>query len=265
MAKPARAMIGAMTTAPPTFHARTRQRPTRPGKPTGLLTLREAAEMTGLRRAVLRERIERGHVPVRVIGKGRAAKLRLTKTELVAAGLLLDPDGSPAVANPVAVTVVPTNEVETGDLATLLELIREQGNRISTLEDHRFQLAGQLGAALERTRALEERLLALAEPTPRPKKPKRRATETDGRVQPAAVTPEPSPIETVADVSEIPTLQPPHEEGEHAAPILVGIDGTRTRVQRLMAAARPIPTMPLRVLPRRMAVLLRPRRRAATH
>jgi hypothetical protein len=144
--------------------------------PPPLLSLRQAATLAGVPRRALRARVRRGEIPVRVIGKGRAAKLRLTPAALAGAGLLGDeiavvtPDAPPAAA---------------GDLGALLELVREQGARIAALEDQRFQLAGQFGAAVERVRALEERLVALGDPA---SPPAPHGTETQGRVVSATET-----------------------------------------------------------------------------
>jgi hypothetical protein len=111
-----------------------------------LLSIRQAAERTGLRRKVIRDRITRGDVPVRIIGSGRGAKLRLTESALVEAGLLAG-GSSPAVKH--------------DELTDLIGLVREQQKRLNALEDQRFQLAGQLGAALERTLALQNQLIEL--------------------------------------------------------------------------------------------------------
>jgi hypothetical protein len=111
-----------------------------------LLSIRQAAELTGLRRKVIRDRVTRGDVNVRVIGSGRGAKVRLTEDALVEAGLLA---GKPSLA------------AKTDELGELVRLVREQQARLNVLEDQRFQLAGQLGAALERTLALQNQLLEL--------------------------------------------------------------------------------------------------------
>ena len=132
--------------------------PTGAEPPASLLTLREAARLTGLRRRALRERVRRGQVAVRVVAKGRTTKLRLTPDALAAAGLL--PDGAPLDLDRSPVGAA--SELSTA----LLELVREQNGRIATLEEQRFQLAGQLGAALERAQALEARVLALTAPAP---------------------------------------------------------------------------------------------------
>jgi hypothetical protein len=111
-----------------------------------LLSIRKAAELTGLRRRVIRDQVTRGDVSVRIIGSGRSAKLRLTESALVEAGLL--PSKTPV-------------EVKNDELSDLISLVREQQKRLNTLEDQRFQLAGQLGAALERTLALQNQLIEL--------------------------------------------------------------------------------------------------------
>jgi hypothetical protein len=111
-----------------------------------LLSIRQAAELTGLRRKIIRDRVTRGDVAVRVIGRGRGAKLRLTEDALVDAGL---PGGKP----------VPAAKID--ELAELVRLVREQQARLNALENQRFQLAGQLGTALERTLALQNQLLEL--------------------------------------------------------------------------------------------------------
>ena len=82
---------------------------------------------------------------MRIIGSGRNAKVRLTEPALVEAGLL--PSKTPLA-------------VKNDELADLISLVREQQKRLNTLEDQRFQLAGQLGAALERTLALQNNSLS---------------------------------------------------------------------------------------------------------
>lgn len=116
-----------------------------------LLSFRDAATITGLPRREIRARVRRGEIAVRVRGKGQSAKLRLTLRALAEAGLL---DLDPPAADPVS----------TDTPARLLDMIHDQGVRIAALEDQRFQLAGQLGAAIERSRALEQQLRVLAAP-----------------------------------------------------------------------------------------------------
>jgi hypothetical protein len=113
-----------------------------------LLTLREAAEIAGVRRKEIRDRVARGEIAVRVLGTGRGAKLRLTESALADAGLIageLAPIGT------------------SGELSDLIQLVREQQARITALEEQRFQIAGQLGASLERTLALQNQLIELTE------------------------------------------------------------------------------------------------------
>src|SRR5262245_56894714 len=108
-----------------------------------LFSIRQASELTGLRRKIIRDRVTRGDISVRMLGSGRNAKLRLTESALVEAGLL-------ARSAPVA--------VKSDEVTDLVRLVREQQTRITSLEDQRFHLAGQLGAALERTLALQNQL-----------------------------------------------------------------------------------------------------------
>jgi hypothetical protein len=75
---------------------------------------------------------------------GKGAKFRVTRASLEAAGLIARPEAPEPSAE------------------SLLRLFREQAERLAAIEEQRFQLAGQLGAALERNRLLEERLLQLA-------------------------------------------------------------------------------------------------------
>src|SRR3954453_19189021 len=110
------------------------------------LTLREAAELTGVRRKVIRNRVTRGEIAVRVLGTGRGAKLRVTESALAEAGLLA---GNLELAG------------NAGEGSNLIQLVREQQARITALEEQRFQIAGQLGASLERTLALQNQLIEL--------------------------------------------------------------------------------------------------------
>jgi hypothetical protein len=118
--------------------------------PERLLTLSEAARLTGVRKRTLREGIQRGQIAIRVLGKGRDRKLRLTESALVEAGLLGRNRSGDAI---------PAD----GNVAALVELLREQNARLAAIEEQRFQFAGQLGAALERVRSLEERVFELAQ------------------------------------------------------------------------------------------------------
>lgn len=107
------------------------------------MTLRAAAKFAGVPRAYLDECIASGRLAVRLHHTSKGAKFRVTRTDLESAGIVTrlnagDPSGE-----------------------SLLRLFREQSERLSAVEEQRFQLAGQLGAALERNRTLEERLLQL--------------------------------------------------------------------------------------------------------
>jgi hypothetical protein len=121
--------------------------------PDRLLTVSEAARLTGVRKRALRERIERGQLAIRVVGKGRETKFRLTESALVEAGLLSRSGHG---------ETIPAD----GNVAALVELLREQSTRLAAIEEQRLQFAGQLGAALERVRSLEERVFELAERVP---------------------------------------------------------------------------------------------------
>ncbi len=161
-----------------------------PGDTASLLTLRQAAQLSGVRRRALRERVRRGQLAVRVLGKGRGAKLRVTADALAAAGLL--PDEPPDLGKPTDQPAADPDRGGTLPAAALLELVREQNVRIATLEEQRFQLAGQLGAALERVHGLEARILELAPPRAEDRSPR----STDARTR---VAEEPESPPTGAD------------------------------------------------------------------
>ncbi len=130
-----------------------------------LLSLGQAAKLTGVRRNALERRVRQGEIGVRILGTGKAAKLRVTLAALGEAGLL------PPADPPAPVEQSSTNgPAVAADLAVLLALIREQGTRIASLEDQRFRLADELGAAIERARLVEERMRALGE-SPVPQSP----------------------------------------------------------------------------------------------
>ncbi|CAA9522598.1 MAG: hypothetical protein AVDCRST_MAG73-262 [uncultured Thermomicrobiales bacterium] len=247
----ARAMIGGVTREPARFHRRARPSPARPRRPDGLLTLREAAALTGVRRSVLRERIRRGHVPVRVLGKGTKAKLRLTADGLISAGLLL-PDG-PRSAGIGVLRAPPSVEADPpSELVSLIGLVRDQGARIAALEEQRFQLAGQLGAAMERARLLEERLAALTEG--RHDDQTTWSTGASARVRVAATNP------GMAHAKPAHPAAPPAPTNTVAAPpvpVAPGAAATSDTAKR--TARRPIPTGPIGRIPRRLGRLIRRR------
>lgn len=108
------------------------------------LTLGEAARLTGMPKAYLRELVEAGRLAVHLVPGNGQVKHRVSRTGLIEAGLIPN-------------QVVPPRS----DLSDLITLVREQSARIATLEDQRFQLGAQLGAALERIAALEDRTAQL--------------------------------------------------------------------------------------------------------
>lgn len=111
----------------------------------GWLTLKEAARLCNMTPAELRNQIERGKLRAHTVQQGGKVRFRLLRSSLVDAGLLGPQASSPEPDRGLAA-------------ADFLALIREQNQRISALEDQRALLAGQLGAALERLRSIDERL-----------------------------------------------------------------------------------------------------------
>jgi excisionase family DNA binding protein len=118
-----------------------------------LLTVGEAARLVGLGKRTLRERIHRGQIAVRIVGEGRKTKIRLTESALAEAGLL---------RRSASRETPPVD----GNVTALAEVLREQNARLAAIEEQRLQFAGQLGAALERVRSLEARVLEMAELAP---------------------------------------------------------------------------------------------------
>ena len=112
---------------------------------TGWLSLKKAARLCQTTPTALKSRIETGELRAFTIERGGKVRFRVSRSALVSAGLL----GSGAVPD------VPTATVD------LSALIRDQNQRISALEDQRAALTGQLGMALERLRAIDERLTQL--------------------------------------------------------------------------------------------------------
>jgi hypothetical protein len=108
-----------------------------------LMTLRIAAKLAGVPRAYLDECVASGRLAVRLHHTSKGAKFRVTRAELESAGIV-----KPFEARE------PSGE-------SLLRLFREQSERLAAVEEQRFQLAGQLGAALERNRMLEEHMSQL--------------------------------------------------------------------------------------------------------
>jgi hypothetical protein len=111
----------------------------------GWLSVKQAARLCRTSSAALKAMIKTGELRAFTIERGGKVRFRLTRADLVSAGLL---GGGPA-PEPLTATV------------DLLSLIRDQNQRISALEDQRAALAGQLGMALERLRTIDERLASL--------------------------------------------------------------------------------------------------------
>jgi hypothetical protein len=103
--------------------------------------------MTGMPKVYLRELVESGRLAVHLIPESGEVKQRVSRIGLIEAGLLSAESSEP-----------PSSHAELGDL---IALVREQSNRITTLEEQRFQIGAQLGAALERVSALEDQILSL--------------------------------------------------------------------------------------------------------
>lgn len=120
----------------------------------GWLSLKTAARLCQVTSRDLERRIKSGELRAFTIERGGKTRFRLSRAALVSAGLLGDGLASEA----------PTATVD------LLALIRDQNQRISALEDQRAALSGQLGMALERLRAIDERLASL-EALPGPASP----------------------------------------------------------------------------------------------
>ena len=114
-----------------------------------LLSFAQAGRLTGKPKAYLRELAESGQLSVRLQSANGDSKIRVTRSGLAEAGLL-------NVESDVALP-------EHGGLGELVALVREQSARISALEEQRFQLGAQLGAAIERVASLEEQVSALAQ------------------------------------------------------------------------------------------------------
>ncbi|MCC6790565.1 MAG: hypothetical protein IT336_02710 [Thermomicrobiales bacterium] len=116
------------------------------------LTLAQAARLTGMPKAYLRELVDSGRLAVYLMPGDGEVKQRVTRNALIEAGLL-EPD-------PAARDATPDR-----DLGELISLVREQSNRIGVLEEQRFQLGAQLGAAVERIASLEEQVQSLPLPS----------------------------------------------------------------------------------------------------
>jgi hypothetical protein len=110
----------------------------------GWLTLRQAAKLCGCSGGDLKQRIKSGQLHAFTIERAGKIKFRLSREALASAGLLAGEGTRPLLGT-----------------VDLLELIREQNQRIAALEDQRANLAGQLGVALERLHAIDQRVASL--------------------------------------------------------------------------------------------------------
>jgi hypothetical protein len=113
----------------------------------GWLSLKQASRLSGIKPAVLKRMIRSGELRAYTIARGGKRRFRVTRETLAAAGL---PGGESS-----------RQQAATVDLTAL---IREQNQRIAALESQRAMLAGQLGAALERLRELDDRVAVLETP-----------------------------------------------------------------------------------------------------
>jgi hypothetical protein len=155
------------------------------------MSLKDASELTGLGRAELRTRISAGELAARTIRRGDKVEHRLTRAALAEAGLIggtpPQPAMSPISADPTPATAPPPESAGDPTMAQLIALIREQNQRIASLEDQRAQLAARLGATVEAMHQLEDRLEVIldaraAPPTPIPAVDAPPITTDDGLV-----------------------------------------------------------------------------------
>lgn len=124
------------------------------------MSLKDASELTGRSRAELRTQIAAGELTARTIRRGDKVEHRLTRAALAEAGLIGAPvPEAPAVRDRArAKPASASTETAPDTMAQLIALIREQNERIASLEDHRAQLAARLGATVEAMHQLEDRL-----------------------------------------------------------------------------------------------------------
>jgi hypothetical protein len=145
------------------------------------VSLREAARLAGAPREYLEECIASGKLAVHLHQKGQTTKFKVSPIALQSAGIIPKP----------------VEPLERDPNEALVKLLQDQTDRLAAIEEQRFQLAGQLGAALERNRILEERVLALAA-----------ATATDDSVEPGAPPPNESARSVETSLSEPPSAEP---------------------------------------------------------
>jgi hypothetical protein len=113
----------------------------------GWLSLKKASRLTGADLTELKGLIRSGKLRAYTVTRGGKQRFRVNRDGLAAAGLLRENE--------------PGQRQATVDVTAL---IREQNQRIANLEDQRAVLSGQLGAALERIRTLDQRVAALEAP-----------------------------------------------------------------------------------------------------
>jgi len=116
------------------------------------LSFAQAARLAGVPKAYLRELAEAGRLAVYLVPGEQGPKQRVSVVNLTEAGLLSSVVRAPAPTKP------------DDGARELIALIREQRDRITTLEEQRFQLGAQMGVALERIASLEEQLQDLSTP-----------------------------------------------------------------------------------------------------
>jgi len=158
------------------MHTTAERSPNGESEPQTPLSLREAARLAGVPREYLEECVAAGKLGVHLHHKGDVMKFRVTRAALISAGILPD-ESRPPIVDP--------NE-------QLVELLKTQTERLTAIEEQRFQLAGQLGAALERNRLLEERALALTA-----------TSKPDDTVEPAATRASRGLVAQKMDASEL--------------------------------------------------------------
>jgi excisionase family DNA binding protein len=135
-----------------------------------LLTLDQAAELSGLGKATLREMVRSGRLPaVRREGRWSIARADLAWLPLVA------PRGGSAKARkgapePDQSASAPASSQLRSEVLAMIDLVRERDAQIADLQDERVRLAGQvgflqgqLGEREERVRMLEAALLGIQE------------------------------------------------------------------------------------------------------
>ena len=127
---------------------------------TAWMSLKDASELTGLSRSELKTRVAAGELAARTIRRGDKVEHRLTRAALAEAGLIGAAPPPPAFIPTTEAPSLTAFDRDSSDptMAQLIALIREQNQRIATLEDQRAQLTARLGATAEAMHQLEDRL-----------------------------------------------------------------------------------------------------------